>query len=58
MLIAEFDIIKILPFAAFGMFAAIAWLVMEMVTAKNSRAEQRLDEFKDPKQRKKKELES
>ncbi len=46
---------SLLPFALFGAFALVAFLVMEYMTAKNNRATNRLDEFKDPKLRRKRE---
>jgi tight adherence protein C len=46
---------KLLPFALFGAFALVAFLVMEYMTAKNNRTTNRLDEFKDPKLRRKRE---
>jgi tight adherence protein C len=52
------EITAILPFALFGAFAALAWLVLERVATPKPRAEQRLDEFKDPSIRKRKEAES
>ena len=40
---------NLLPFALFGVFALVAFLVMEYMTAKNNRTNNRLDEFKDAK---------
>lgn len=54
MLIAAFNLANLLPFALFGVFAALAWLVLERVATPRGRAEQRLDEFKDPTLRKRK----
>jgi tight adherence protein C len=54
MLIAAFNLASLLPFALFGAFAALAWLVLERVATPRGRAEQRLDEFKDPTLRKRK----
>jgi len=39
---------SLLPFAIFGMFAAIAWWVLELVAAGKPRALERLDEIKNP----------
>jgi tight adherence protein C len=39
------------PFAVFGMFAAVAWWVMNLVAADKSRAVERLDELKNPRSR-------
>ena len=38
----------ILPFALFGLFAAVAWWVLEYFAADKSRTAERLEEFKDP----------
>lgn len=38
----------IVPFALFGLFAAVTWWVLEYFTADKSRTEERLDELKDP----------
>jgi tight adherence protein C len=54
MLVAALSLASILPFALFGAFAALAWLVLERVATPRPRAEQRLDEFKDPTLRKRK----
>lgn len=42
--------------AVFGLIAAIAWLALDWVGNKSSRAEQRLDEFSDPSGRKRPEV--
>jgi len=49
------DFITVLPFAAFGMIAAAAWLGLEWISAQKPRHEQRLDEFRDPSARRRKE---
>ena len=54
MLLAAFDLAAFLPFALFGAFAALAWFVLERVATPRPRAEQRLEEFKDPSIRKRK----
>jgi tight adherence protein C len=38
----------ILPFALFGLFAAAAWWILDVVVADRSRAVERLDEIKNP----------
>ncbi len=43
----------LLPFAVFGVIAAVVWLVLSRVVADPSRAEQRLDVFRDPTARQK-----
>lgn len=52
LLLAQIDLTALVPFAVFGMFAVVAWLVLEKVAADKSRAEQRLDDFRDPNRRK------
>jgi tight adherence protein C len=49
----------LLPLAAFGLFAALAWGLFEFFSPDRSRHEERLDEFRDPtiRQRKKQEKE-
>lgn len=42
------DFETILPIALFGLFATAAWFVLEMFVAKKPRAEERLEEFKNP----------
>jgi tight adherence protein C len=49
MLLAEligFD--KIMPFAVFGLFASVAWWVMGLLATGKPRAEERLEELKNP----------
>lgn len=43
----------LLQVAAFGLIAAIAWLAIDWMSGGNSRAEQRLEDFRDPAARKK-----
>lgn len=43
------------PLGVFGLVAALAWLTIDWLSSKTSRAEQRLDDFKDPMSRKKRE---
>lgn len=42
------NFIQILPFAVFGLFAAIAWFVLDLLASRKSRSEERLDELRDP----------
>ncbi len=42
----------LLPLALFGMFAAAAWWVLELLAANKPRAVERLDELKNPRKRK------
>lgn len=41
----------VLPFAMFGLFAAVAWWLLETVAGNKSRATERLDEYKNPRAR-------
>ncbi len=43
-----FSIVTILPYAAFGLFAAMAWLVLEWFSSRKSRSDERLEEIRDP----------
>ncbi len=45
------SIVDLFPFAVFGMCAAVAWWVMNLVAADKSRAVERLDELKNPRSR-------
>ena len=45
-LIAEFDFITVLPFAAFGAVAIIMWVVIDTFFNKRSRSEERLDQMR------------
>jgi tight adherence protein C len=47
-ILAQIDFATLMPFAMFGGIAAAAWLIMEFLSARSSRAEQRLDEIRDP----------
>ncbi len=58
MVLALFDLASILPLALFGAFGALAWLVLERIATPKARAEQRLEEFKDPSIRKRKDAET
>jgi len=48
---------SLVPFAVFGMFAAGAWWLMEMLASRKGRALERLEEFKNPGQRRRREEE-
>jgi len=43
---------SLVPFAVFGLFAAVAWGVLDMLASGRSRASERLDEIKHPQSRK------
>jgi tight adherence protein C len=52
MLLAEvIDVSRFLPVAIFGLFAAAAWWLLESVASGKPRAEQRLEEFRQPRLR-------
>ncbi len=42
---------KLVPFAIFGLFAVVAWLILEKLGARKPRAEERLDEIRNPARR-------
>lgn len=48
MLILAFGMTTLIPIAVFGAFAAGAWWVMDMITSRNTRAEERLSELRSP----------
>ena len=48
---ASFDFQQILPYALFGLVAAVAWWAMEFLTTTKSRAVERLDELQNPEKR-------
>jgi len=50
-LLAALPLSKIVPFAIFGLFAVGAWLVLEKLAASKPRAEERLDELRNPQRR-------
>ncbi len=39
---------KLLPLAIFGVFAVVAWILLEVISGRKSRASERLDELKNP----------
>ncbi|MEX2173027.1 MAG: type II secretion system F family protein [Pirellulaceae bacterium] len=43
------------PLGIFGLVAALAWLTVDWLSGKNNRTEQRLDDYRDPSARKKRE---
>lgn len=47
----------LVPLAVFGMFAAVGWFVLELLSARSRKAESRLDEFRDPKLRQRRDAE-
>jgi tight adherence protein C len=48
---ASFDFQQILPYALFGLVAAVAWWALDFLTTTKSRAVERLDELKNPEKR-------
>ena len=53
--LAFIPIVKLIPFAIFGLFAVGAWLVLERLGGNNPRAYERLEELKNPQSRRNKE---
>ncbi len=51
MLLADLPLDKLVPFAIFGLFAVGAWFVLERLGAHRPRAEERLDELRNPSRR-------
>src|SRR5262245_19989616 len=49
---------KLLPFAIFGLFAVGAWMLLEMVGGGKQRAEERLEELRNPSSRRRDEQNS
>ena len=49
---SQFQISTLLPFAAFGAIGATVWFLLDYFAAPRARAEERLDEFRDPMVRK------
>lgn len=47
-LLAASTMTKLVPFAIFGLFAVGAWLILETLGARKPRAEERLDELRNP----------
>jgi tight adherence protein C len=56
--LAIVSLTKLLPFAIFGLFAVAAWMVLEMLGARKQRAEERLDELRNPSARRRDEQSS
>lgn len=56
-ILAAIDYIYLLPVLAFFLFAAGAWLLIDWITNNKSNAEQRLEEFRDPQRRRRKDNE-
>ena len=52
LLFAEINMTLVVSVAIFVAFAAVAWMLMDMMAGKKNRAEQRLTEFRDPNRRK------
>lgn len=55
-LLASFELSPLaVQIAVFGLIAALVWVVVDWFSSKNTRAEQRLDDFRDPISRKRRE---
>jgi tight adherence protein C len=50
-LLAAIPLSKLVPFAIFGLFAVGAWLILETLGARKPRAQERLDELRNPQSR-------
>lgn len=50
-LLAAVPMAKLVPFAIFGLFAVGAWLILETLGSRKPRAEERLDELRNPNRR-------
>ena len=57
-LLALISFTKLLPFAIFGLFAVGSWMVLEMLGGRTQRAEERLEELRNPQARRRDELAS
>ncbi len=57
-LLALISFTKLLPFAIFGLFAVGSWIVLEMLGGRKQRAEERLEELRNPQARRRDELAS
>lgn len=53
--VAAINMKMLVLLSVFGAIAAVTWLALDLFSAKESRAEQRLDEFRDPNLRRRKE---
>jgi tight adherence protein C len=56
--LALFSLTKLIPFAIFGLFAVGAWMLLEMAGSRKQRAEERLDELRNPQSRRRDEQSS
>src|ERR1700724_3184635 len=54
-MLGQFDVVKILPWAIFGVVALLAWIGMEFFGGRRSRASERLDELRNPNSRRREE---
>lgn len=50
-MLAAIDLVQLLPYALFGLFAGAGWLLYEFMSAGEARTEERLDELKNPHRR-------
>ena len=51
MTFVAFSFARLMPFAIFGLFAVAAWMILEMLGGRKKRAEERLDELRNPQAR-------
>jgi tight adherence protein C len=55
-IIAQFELVKILPWAIFGVVALVAWIALEYFGGQRSRVTERLDELRNPNARRREEV--
>jgi tight adherence protein C len=55
MTLLAISLAKLLPFAVFGLFAVGAWVALEMIGGRNQRADERLEELRNPQARRREE---
>jgi tight adherence protein C len=55
MFLAAIPLGKLIPFAIFGLFAAGAWMILEILGGRKQRADERLDEIRNPQARRRNE---
>ncbi|MFM2093495.1 MAG: hypothetical protein RIS70_619, partial [Planctomycetota bacterium] len=54
-IVAAINMKMLVLLSVFGAIAAVTWLALDLFSPKETRAEQRLDEFRDPNLRRRKE---
>ncbi len=51
----ESELVKLLPWAIFGVVAVVAWIAIELISGKRTRTDERLDELRNPNARRREE---